>query len=901
MLYSKKSILTALVAVFTLASAAFAQVVPMEDPKSPAADTIKQAKALEEQRDYAGAEALFRKALELNPQSRDAQYGIAECYERRNEFDSAVAEYKKTLLLFPQDYESYLSIWQISLRRVRGNADAENLARQAVQKEFEELFAQAKSSAGETVLPEILYFTALSVYSEDCLNVKDKFNETAVEYVKNYYTSKSDIMNWACQTCFESILARRGKERLEPAKEYVQNFPPCSQRDVCFRIILSYLSGLGDPSTKNIPELKKYCELWTASEPDNVMAMAKSAWVYVEFDVDYDRALAWLNKALPILEEKEKQPKPVWYYEDLYRDQVRAYEVLQLTGYAYMKKGSLKDAEKYLLQSLSRNDFCETTNYYLGRCYELRGDMNRAFEYFGKSLICRGTINKAKDAFLRTGMQAAGCAEDADSLRNTLASWSGMVSFTDVTLQAGLVPPSNLYARTWASRIAWGDYNNDGFQDMLVNGCCLWKNNGGGTFSNVTDSVKISGGYAGGVWADFNNDGWLDFFSSGTPDALWRNNGDGTFANVTTEYGNLSDDFPSEGAGWGDYDRDGFVDLYVANYEKPGAELSNGTPDMLWHNVNGTFFKNASEEAKMAIPENMCGRGVSWADYNQDGLIDIMVSNYRLDPDFLWKNNGDGTFTNLARQTGVEGREEKGYFGHTIGSDWADYDNDGDWDLFEANLAHPRYIEFSNMSYLLENQGAPEYVFKEVRKESGIRYEETHSNPAFCDYDNDGWQDLYITSVYEKVPSFFYKSNGDKTFTDITWLAGVRVLNGWGCAWADYDNDGDMDLAVAGGNQMYLFRSECPAGRHWLELKLRGTHCNSAAIGAQVTVSADGKKYMRQVEGGSGTTNQDSLTIHFGLGDFSGNAGVEITWPCGARQEFSIETDGIIEVMEAKQ
>ncbi|MDY0000354.1 MAG: CRTAC1 family protein [Polyangia bacterium] len=488
------------------------------------------------------------------------------------------------------------------------------------------------------------------------------------------------------------------------------------------------------------------------------------------------------------------------------------------------------------------------------------------------------------------------------------------------------------------SRMAWGDFDNDGWEDLLVNGNRLFRNDRDGTFTEVSEAAGIAWQpSSGGIWADYDNDGWLDFYATvhnylpecaglgacaddsfecvegrcrprprcagpsdcsqagwsctggrcapAVPeteaelphDRLWRNNGDGTFTDVSEEAGRPYDFFPTEGAAWGDFDNDGCVDLYLANYETPtswtAGVLGVGTPDYLFRNNGDGTFTDVSEDSGIRGFPDLCGRGVAWADYDDDGWIDIYVSNYRLDFNLLWRNKGNGRFDMTAGQAGVAGEQIQGAYGHTIGSQWADLDNDGDWDLFAANLAHPRFIEFSDKSMLYVSSGPPDYTFLDQREASGIRYSETHSDVAAGDYDNDGLLDLFITGVYVGYRSFLYRNLGGLRFSDETYAMGALVDNGWGAAWADFDNDGDLDLVSRD-----LFRNDAPSGRY-LKIRLRGTISNRAAIGARVKLQAGGQSMTRQVEGGKGTTTQSSLTLHFGLGEAERAELVEITWP----------------------
>ncbi len=220
------------------------------------------------------------------------------------------------------------------------------------------------------------------------------------------------------------------------------------------------------------------------------------------------------------------------------------------------------------------------------------------------------------------------------------------VTFTNVTYQAGLQGVGGQF-------LAWGDYNNDGYQDLLVNGQRLFENNGppDWDFAEVTSQAGITGG-SHGTWADWNNDGYLDFFTAGS-DKLYRNNGPPTwdFNDVTIQSGILKESH-STGSGWGDYDNDGDVDLFKIR----GEDGSTGQyfPNSFWrNNGDGTFINVTVEAGVDEYSDPKYSRGVAWADYNDDGWLDVYISNYRQLPNYLYENNGDGTFTDVASEKGV--------------------------------------------------------------------------------------------------------------------------------------------------------------------------------------------------------------------------------------------------------
>ena len=887
------------------------------------------------------AKAEFIKLLKSDPKCVQAHYELGGIYRALNDNTKAEEEFKTALAIDPTFYDAYYELWDMELENAKAEP-AKTEVKISIKARLDKLLSSDKPT-------DKLYALAFEIY--------DKIDEKAKsEEVKQLFLSKfpdSDKMDEVGQTAFEQMLAAtQGENRPKRAplgEAFVRDFPRHKMTDVVYRFLLGYYWKEAKPPDPE--KVKQFAVAWTGSKPESPLALGTSALVYAELNLDIDQAVKWASDAVkyimkdaPSLAEWGKSDKkPVWYYEWQFTDEIRPFQTLDTLGWVYFKKGDLVQAEKYINQAMQYENFHSRIWYHLGKVYEGQGKLDQALDAYCHSLISRNDVPDAplainellKKKFPDIGPEAL--AEKYQQLPRDLATQAGIPFFTEVTTETELAGVSG-------SKVAWGDYDNDGWQDILFNGGVLWRNKGDGTFEDVTAQAKLAGGYGGGFWADYNNDGWLDFWAIGDADALWRNNGDGTFTNVTAQVNpKISDGYPTLGGGWGDYDRDGFVDLYAANYERP---FGVGNPDFLWKNIKGERFEDVTASAQVVPTKNMCGRGVNWGDYNNDGWLDIFVSNYRLNPDFLWKNNADGTFTNVAREVGVEGKPVNNAYGHTIGAEWADYDNDGNLDLFQANLAHPRYITFSNMSYLLHNNGAPDYHFTECRRESGIRYEETHSDVAWGDFDNDGLLDLYIASCYPNVPSFLYRQFPKGRFTDVTWLTGTRATDTWGCTWADYDNDGDLDLMVCEQSRVHLFMnsaetakanstevatakemisqtviaSDPKAGQsnNWLEVKLIGSDCNRSAIGARLTLILETKppvnkigdiplvspllistqQYMREVEGGKGAGNQNSLVQHFGLGNYSGKLELLVLWPCGKLILHQVEPGKIVTIQE---
>ena len=380
--------------------------------------------------------------------------------------------------------------------------------------------------------------------------------------------------------------------------------------------------------------------------------------------------------------------------------------------------------------------------------------------------------------------------------------------------------------------------------------------------------------------ADFNNDGLQDLYITNYgPNKMLFNKGDGSFADVTTTSGTADDLWGTSAAAF-DFDRDGLLDLYVANYETWGAVMiPMGNHDRLYKNLNGIRFEDITDKAGMKTDEAMCGRGVTWTDINFDGFQDIVVANYRLDPNFLWVNDLSG-ITERAEAFGMRVYETEGAFGHSVGPVSGDLDNDGDLDLFITNLAHPRYIEFSDVNMMLMNNGFPDYHFKDQYEESGIDFEETNSDPALADIDNDGDLDLYMSSIYPGRYSRLYMNEQKGSFNDISWVSGTRVENSWGVAFSDFNNDGFPDLLVASTDGIHLFKNNGNAN-HWITVRIDDVQCNRFGIGSRVTVRYGDKQQIREVTAGRGSGSQDSLELIFGLGDYVGPIEIQAKTLCG--------------------
>jgi enediyne biosynthesis protein E4 len=265
-----------------------------------------------------------------------------------------------------------------------------------------------------------------------------------------------------------------------------------------------------------------------------------------------------------------------------------------------------------------------------------------------------------------------------------------------------------------------------------------------------------------------------------------------------------------------------------------------------------------------------------------------------LQPNLLWKNDGKGKFTDVAKTHGAMGNEKLGCYGHTIGSAWGDLDNDGHLDLFVGNFSHPP--DYQDRSQFLRNKGPKgKYHFEDMTKTAKLRWQESYASPTLGDFDNDGWLDIYFTTVYPGDKSVLYRNRGQWIFSEIKDGGGLSLPQSYQAAWADFDNDGQLDI-VTGGK---LFRN-LGTKNHWLKIRLEGTgKTNRAAIGSQVRITLGEQTLTRQVEGATGQGNQNDLTLHFGLGVRTDPVEVEIRWTDGTKQIAKTAVDRLLIVKHA--
>ena len=540
-------------------------------------------------------------------------------------------------------------------------------------------------------------------------------------------------------------------------------------------------------------------------------------------------------------------------------------------------------------------------------------------------------------------------------LFSVLASGAGRpaaaqgVTFRDITAQAGIRFTHNNGAfgkkylpETMGPGCAFIDYDNDGYQDiLLVNGedwpghakttstLKLYRNNHDGTFTDVTrkSGLAVSMFGMGVAVGDYDNDGHDDIFITALGQShLFHNSGNGTFTDVTKAAGMGGPNEFSTSAAWVDYDRDGKLDLVVANYVQwsqpadiyctlDGTHKSYCTPESykgtalrVWHNLGSGKFEDATQKSGLSEPTSK-SLGLAILDYNGDGWPDILVAN-DTQPNKLYLNKQNGTFEEKAVAAGIAFSED-GVARAGMGADAADYDRSGRPSLVITNFAN-------QMISLYHNEGNGLFVDEAPRSEVGRNTLVTLGFGCFFfDYDSDGWPDIFVADghieneierVQKRVsyaePPHLFRNLGGGKFQEVTAQMGAAFASpkvARGAAYADIDNDGALDvLLTTNGGRAWLFHNE-GGTNHSLRVKLVGTKSNRDGIGAVVRVTSGSSKQWQMLRSGSSYLSQSELVLTFGLGAATKADGVEVEWPSGQLDKLlDLGADETVTIQEGK-
>jgi len=526
------------------------------------------------------------------------------------------------------------------------------------------------------------------------------------------------------------------------------------------------------------------------------------------------------------------------------------------------------------------------------------------------------------------------------------------VVFTDITQASGIkfkhvfAPDKKYILESMSGGVALFDFDKDGWQDIyFVNAPTvaqpagarseLWRNNGDGTFTDVTDKAGVGfPGWGMGVCAgDYDNDGWEDLYvTCFGANRLYRNNADGTFTDVAAKAG-VADPRWSTGAAFGDYNNDGRLDLFVANYVdlkldalpefgkgkhcqfqglpvQCGPQGLKGAGDSLFRNNGDGAFTDVSKQAGVADQEGLFGLGVAWCDFNEDGHIDLYVAN-DTGANYLYQNKGDGTFSEIGLMSGVA-LSEDGKAQASMGVAIGDYDHRGRWSVFVTNFSdeynafyqHEKGFTFTDVSYATQTGRA------------SLPY--VGWGCGLFDYDNDGWLDLMVVNghVYPQLAAaklkiayaqrkLLYRNNRNGAFAEIGAEAGPAMNEpsvSRGAAFGDLDNDGDIDVVINNPDGApTLLRNDGDSRNNFLAVNLIGGKSNRSAFGARVKVTAGDLVQVAERRSGGSYISQNDLRLHFGLEKRTKIDAVEIRWPSGAVEKLTnVPINSFINIVEGE-
>ncbi len=476
---------------------------------------------------------------------------------------------------------------------------------------------------------------------------------------------------------------------------------------------------------------------------------------------------------------------------------------------------------------------------------------------------------------------------------------------------------------------AWFDYDNDGDEDLMTVGGLgenlLWRNNGDGTFTDVTQAagLDVFTGYdtQGVVTGDVDNDGYREIFVSTVwhqPNFFFENNGDGTFTDASISSGLGLDSMWVSSAVFGDYDGDGLLDLYRANYLWLGVPIIDSTGAYVGyaHRCNGNSLHHNNGDGtftdvgtQMMVNDTGCALSAVFTDYDGDHDPDLLIANdfgAWVAPSALYQSQFPAPYSNVSVATNMDAQM------YGMGIAVGDYDHDQDLDYYVTDIG-PNALFQQQANHTFTDQAANAGVLNDsIGPGLAIGW-----GDAWIDYDNDMWQDLFIANGYiqlipifvsnEQDPDKLYRNLGNGTFSDVGLSLSLGDTNaGRGMAMSDYDQDGDLDMFVnvvnidsAGTESSILYQNDLQTSNHWLQVQAQGTYSNRDAFGTQMMISVGGEKWLHEVNGGSSHMSQHSSIAHFGMGAATTVDSLWVIWPTGNVQLLTqITADQRILVVE---
>ncbi len=473
-----------------------------------------------------------------------------------------------------------------------------------------------------------------------------------------------------------------------------------------------------------------------------------------------------------------------------------------------------------------------------------------------------------------------------------LIKFTNSQTFTNIATQSGInaIHRDSVYIP--GGGVAFADYNNDGYVDMVIatyNKFKLYKNNGDGTFADVTaaSGINFTGlSLKSAVFGDYNNDGWRDLYLTSWYDGnkLYKNNGDGTFTDVTTSAGvGVPIFYQSTCAAWGDYNKDGLLDLYVGNYGN--IEGMGDQPNILFKNNGNGTFTDVTTQAGVADSIGKKPLGITIFDYDLDGWQDIYINMDKEQRSTMFHNNGNGTFTDVTVASGTNCHVD------AMGTSIADYNHDGLLDIYVSN-GPPGNI-------LYKNNGNG--TFTDVTLQTGTSVNKECWGNNFIDYNNDGWLDIFATAAHGiDRCDVLLRNNGNNTFTNVGFNIGVKdSAFSFGTAKADIDNDGYPDFCVTITDSNAHFYKNSGGTNNWIKLKCRGVISNRDAIGTIVTAYYAGEMNRQVILGGNSYLSEDDAVLIFGVGTASSVDSLTFIWTNGLREKaFNLNVNTSYQAVE---